>query len=213
MLTPVSNIVAYTISSTPPRPFRFKSTSLRFQVPGLHFPEFLLKSRFIRDMAGSDTWKTSMNILHNIRTWARRTIWGDRVRSGFSLFSCFHRTDDFNQLFLQFQGPTTILVQSRANRVRDILSDREVNEIADTPAGATFDTINRLEDGTTGPHHKSDYQIAAEEAVSEAPVPSRSVEQLTQELAGVSRNIAIIRDGKVEFERAGSTSQESKRTV
>jgi Trk K+ transport system NAD-binding subunit len=123
-----------------------------------------------------------------------------------------HSTDDIHQLFLQFQGPTTILVQSRANRVRDVLSDREVNEIADTPAGATFDVVNRLEKVTTDSHQKSDYQIAAEEAVSEAPVPSRSVEELTQELAGVTRNIAIIRDGKVEIERVGSTSQEAKKT-
>jgi Trk K+ transport system NAD-binding subunit len=92
------------------------------------------------------------------------------------------------------------------------LSDREVNEIADTPAGATFDVVNRLEKGTTDSDQKSDYQIAAEEAVSEAPVPSRSVEELTQELAGVTRNIAIIRDGKVEIERVGSTSQEAKKT-
>jgi hypothetical protein len=102
-------------------------------------------------------------------------------------------------------------VQSRAARVRDILSDREVNEIADTPAGATFDAINRLED-KTNPRRKRDYQVAAEEAVSEAPVPSRSVEQLTNELTGMSRNIATIRDGKVEFERAGSTTQEAKKT-
>jgi hypothetical protein len=71
------------------------------------------------------------------------------------------------------------------------MSDREVNEIADTPAGASFNAINKL----TG-----DYQRAAEEAVSEAPVPSRTVEQLTQELKGVSQTIATIRDGKVEFE-------------
>ncbi|KAL1964007.1 hypothetical protein VTN77DRAFT_7553 [Rasamsonia byssochlamydoides] len=181
-----SNVIAYTITSNPPRPYRFKSTSLRFQVPDVRLPEILTKSRFIRDMAASDTWKTSMKIFHRIRTWARRTIWGDR-------------------LFLQFDGPATILVQSRAARVRDVLSDREVNEIADAPAGVTYDAINRLEDKTQ-PGRKSDYQVAAEEAVSEAPVPSRSVEQLTNELKGTKQTIATIRDGKVEFERPGSTT-------
>jgi hypothetical protein len=30
-------------------------------------------------MADSDTWKTTMKILHKVRTWSRMTIWGDRV--------------------------------------------------------------------------------------------------------------------------------------
>lgn len=63
----------------PPQPYRFKSTTLRFQIPGLDIPELLLKSRYIRDFTASDTWKASMRIFHNVRTWARRTIWGDRV--------------------------------------------------------------------------------------------------------------------------------------
>lgn len=84
--------------------------------------------------------------------------------------------------------------------MRDIMSDREVNEIADTPAGATFNAINKLT-GAAKEEDKSDYQRSAEEAVSEAPVPSRTVEQLTQELKGVGQTIATIRDGKVEFEK------------
>ncbi|KAL1989857.1 hypothetical protein VTN49DRAFT_7054 [Thermomyces lanuginosus] len=173
------NVVAYTISSNPPTPYRFKSTSLRFNVPGMRIPEFLQKSRFIRDMAGSDTWKASMRILHQVRTWARRTIWGDR-------------------LFLQFTGPATILIQSRAARVRDIMSDREVNEIADTPPGVTLDLANRLE----AQRQKSDYERAAQEAVSEAPVaPSRTVPELTSDLKGVSQSVATVRGDKVEFER------------
>ncbi|KKA23028.1 Altered inheritance of mitochondria protein 24, mitochondrial Precursor [Rasamsonia emersonii CBS 393.64] len=187
-----SNVIAYTITSNPPRPYRFKSTSLRFQVPEVRLPEIFARSRFIRDMTASDTWKTSMKILHTIRTWARRTIWGDR-------------------LFLQFEGPATILVQSRAARVRDVLSDREVNEIADAPAGATYNALNRAEDKIQ-PDRKSDYQVAAEEAVSEAPVLSRSVEQLTNEIKGTKQSIATVRDGKVVFEEPGSTTQEAKET-
>lgn len=75
----ISNVVAYTLSSKPPQPYRFKSTTLRFQIPGLNIPELLLKSRYIRDLTASDTWKASMRIIHNVRTWSRRTIWGDRV--------------------------------------------------------------------------------------------------------------------------------------
>ncbi|KAH8701850.1 altered inheritance of mitochondria protein 24, mitochondrial [Talaromyces proteolyticus] len=185
-----SNVLAYTVSSNPPQPYRFKSTSLRFQVPGVHFPEFLLKSRYLRDLTASDTWKASMKILHNVRTWARRTIWGDR-------------------LFLQFDGPATLLIQTRAARVRDILSDNEVNEIADTPPGATFNAFNKLEYGKDH-QEKGDYQKAAEEAVSRAPVPSRTVDQLTQEIKGVSQSIATIRDGKVEFEKLEAKSEAAK---
>ena len=40
------------------------------------------------------------------------------------------------QLFLQFHGPSTILLQSQSSRLTDILSSEEVNEIAKTPPGA-----------------------------------------------------------------------------
>ena len=39
------------------------------------------------------------------------------------------------QLFLQFHGPTTILLQTRASRLSDVLTSENVNEIADTPPG------------------------------------------------------------------------------
>lgn len=40
------------------------------------------------------------------------------------------------QLFLHFHGPATILVQSRGAALSDVLTTRDVNEIADSPAGA-----------------------------------------------------------------------------
>lgn len=90
------------------------------------------------------------------------------------------------------------------------MSDREVNEIADTPAGATSNAINKLT-GATNAEATSDYQRAAEEAVSEAPVPSRTVEELTQELKGVSQTIATIRDGSVEFEKLKQQNADNAR--
>lgn len=78
------------------------------------------------------------------------------------------------------------------------MSDREVNEIADTPPGVTLDLANRLE----AQRQKSDYERAAQEAVSEAPVaPSRTVPELTSDLKGVSQSVATVRGDKVEFER------------
>ena len=42
------------------------------------------------------------------------------------------------QLFLQFHGPTTILLQTRASRPRDLLTSENVDEIADTKPGFTL---------------------------------------------------------------------------
>jgi hypothetical protein len=41
------------------------------------------------------------------------------------------------QLFLHFRGPVTLLIQSRSGgALTDVLTTRDVNEIADAPAGA-----------------------------------------------------------------------------
>ncbi|KAK0649260.1 mitochondrial biogenesis AIM24-domain-containing protein [Cercophora newfieldiana] len=117
-----SHVVAYSINKNPPLPFRLKS--LRLQIPsvpssissaaGNLVPEGL--SRFLRAMRDTDTYKAIARLLYGLRTAARRSIWGDR-------------------LFLQFQGPATILMSSRGVRVRDALTRDDVNEIADTEAG------------------------------------------------------------------------------
>ena len=68
------------MASSPPRPYRFKSTTLSFQVPGLRtLPRLLQGNKFIRDVSNSKGWKNTMGFLHKIRTWSRMTIWGDRV--------------------------------------------------------------------------------------------------------------------------------------
>jgi uncharacterized protein (AIM24 family) len=167
-----SNIVAYTMSSNPPRPYRFKSTTLSFQVPGLKtLPRLLQGNKFIRDVSDSKAWKNTMSFLHKLRTWSRMTIWGDR-------------------LFLQFDGPATILMQSRGPRVNDILSERQVTELADAPRGIT----------TLAPEEPS------KPTPSEAEI-SRSVENLNQELRGIRQSVAEIRkDGTVEIKEVGRTS-------
>lgn len=111
------NVVAYTITQNPPLPYRFKSANLRFQVPNLGLGYLVPDTKFFRVMRESATWRGLTTLLFNIRTAARRTIWGDR-------------------LFLQFRGPTTILLSSRASRISDVLTSRDINEIADSPAGA-----------------------------------------------------------------------------
>jgi hypothetical protein len=56
------------------------------------------------------------------------------------------------QLFLHFKGPATVLMQSRGAALSDVLTDRDVNEIADSPAGSVAQALSNdpaAEAGTT----------------------------------------------------------------
>ncbi|KAK9777792.1 putative Altered inheritance of mitochondria protein 24, mitochondrial [Seiridium cardinale] len=116
-----SNVVAYTITRNPPLPFRFKSSGIRFQIPSV--TAWFGNIKFFQAMRTTETYKFISRILYSLRTTTRRTIWGDR-------------------LFLQFRGPTTILMSSRGSRISDVLTKEEVNEIADAPAGAVPEAID-----------------------------------------------------------------------
>ncbi|KAK0713628.1 mitochondrial biogenesis AIM24-domain-containing protein [Lasiosphaeria miniovina] len=119
-----SHVVAYSVTKNPPLPFRLRSTRLAVQIPavpssvsaaaGRLVPDTL--SRFWRAMRDTETYKSVARLLFGIRTMARRSVWGDR-------------------LFLQFRGPSTVLMSSRGVRVRDVLTRDDVNEIADSEAG------------------------------------------------------------------------------
>ncbi|KAI0154704.1 mitochondrial biogenesis AIM24-domain-containing protein [Xylariaceae sp. FL1272] len=109
-----TNVVAYTMTKNPPLPFRFKSSSIRFQVPSL--TAWLETTKFFQNMRQTETYKLFSRLMYTLRTATRRTIWGDR-------------------LFLQFRGPMTILMSSRGSRISDVLTSADVNEIADAPAG------------------------------------------------------------------------------
>ncbi|RDL31923.1 Altered inheritance of mitochondria protein 24, mitochondrial [Venustampulla echinocandica] len=135
-----ANVVAYTVTQHPPLPYRLKSSNLRFQVPNLGFGDLLSKIKFFRVMKETDTWRGIRQLLFNFRTAARRTIWGDR-------------------LFLQFHGPTIILMSSRAARVSDVLTSRDVNEIADSPPGAVQSAVtlvNNPKEKETASERKAD---------------------------------------------------------
>jgi hypothetical protein len=80
--------------------------------------------------------------------------------------------------------------------VNDVLSGREVNEIADTPRGLT-----------SSPRQIEEQKLKEEEeAVNGVPDIARSIDNLRQETVGISQSIAKIRkDGKVEVEEVGRT--------
>ena len=44
-------------------------------------------------------------------------------------------------MFLQFYGPTTLLLQTRAARLNDVLSDRDVDEVAGVAPGSSVQTL------------------------------------------------------------------------
>ncbi|KAF2416526.1 hypothetical protein EJ08DRAFT_99732 [Tothia fuscella] len=158
-----SNVVAYTMTQFPPLPYRFRSTTLKLQVPSLTgwFPE----TKFFTEMRKTAVYKGVFGVAFTLRTWARRTIWGDR-------------------LFLQFRGPTTLLLQSRSSRVSDSLSTRDINEIADSPAGATQEVVATLNlDGAS-----------ATKASGTVP-PSRATEEQPRTI----KYATVTRDGKVEI--------------
>ncbi|KAI8312280.1 Altered inheritance of mitochondria protein 24 [Colletotrichum sp. SAR11_59] len=154
-----SHVVAYSVSRNPPLPFRLKSNILRFQVPSI--TGLLPETEFIKNMRDTSTYKTLARWLFSLRTTLRRTIWGDR-------------------LFLQFRGPTTILMSSRGVRVADSLTNKEVNEIADAPAGVAAEAVEL----TTKPKAEAKPPASVEQGPSAIHVAN------------------ISRDGKVNFEDA-----------
>ncbi|TDZ14527.1 Altered inheritance of mitochondria protein 24 [Colletotrichum orbiculare MAFF 240422] len=151
-----ANVVAYSVSRNPPLPFRLKSNVLRLQIPNVS--RFLPETNFLNAMRDTSTYKNISRWLFTLRTSLRRTIWGDR-------------------LFLQFRGPTTILMSSRGVTVADSLTTNEINEIADAPAGVVPEAVEL----TTKP---------------KVDVKPTSVEQAPSAIHVASIN----RNGKVNFE-------------
>ncbi|THV44859.1 hypothetical protein BGAL_0566g00020 [Botrytis galanthina] len=116
------NVVAYTMNQNRPLPYRLKASILKLQIPTLGFSKLLPDIKFFRVMQQTDSWNFVKRIAFTLRTAMRRTIWGDR-------------------LFLQFRGPTTLLMSTRATRISDVLTNKDINEIADAPPGAVTEAI------------------------------------------------------------------------
>lgn len=76
-------------------------------------------------MRDTGTYQYVARVLFTLRTATRRSIWGDR-------------------LFLQFQGPATVVMSSRGGKLRDVLSKEQVAEIADVEAGVVPEVIKEI---------------------------------------------------------------------
>jgi hypothetical protein len=86
---------------------------------------------------------------------------------------------------LRFDGPMTVLVQSRASRLNEVLSAQEINEIADTPPGVTEAALDRL------------VNQRREDTTSPSGIGARETREVRQTIASIRR------DGQVEFQRSG----------
>lgn len=137
----------------------------------------------MQNIKKGDTYKFFANIAYRIRTWSRRTIWGDR-------------------LFLQFTGPTTLLLQSRSARLSDVLSTQEVNEIADAPPGVVRAAVENASSGGGQMRQGSDaVQTGVEGATVSAQPTGAAKKEPRLSYASVTR------DGKVKIEETKSFSQ------
>lgn len=121
------NVVAYSMNQHAPLPYFLKASALTFQIPVLGFSKFLPDVKFFKVMQSSGTWKLAKKTAFSFRTFMRKYIWGDT-------------------LYLQFRGPTTLLMSTRATRISDVLTNRDVNEIADAPPNALIDAIDLKKD-------------------------------------------------------------------
>jgi hypothetical protein len=147
------------------------------------FGNFFPSSKFVQNIKKGKTYKFFANIAYRIRTWSRRTIWGDR-------------------LFLQFTGPTTLLIQSRAARLSGVLNAHEVNEIADAPAGLAREAIENARADDSQMKEGADHARTSvgRVTVSVMPAgPARTEPRLSYASVG--------RDGKVKIEETKSFGQ------
>lgn len=93
-------------------------------------------------------------------------------------------------------------MQSRGPRINDIMSAREVNEIADSPRGLTVGPTESI-----GDKDEEAFKKSVEAATNAGPVPTRSAEDITNEVKGVTQNVAkLTNEGKVIIEKVGQTN-------
>ena len=91
-----------------------------------------------------------------------------------------------HQLFLQFHGPTAILLQTRASRISDVLTSQDVNEIADTQPGVVQPLV----------------ALSRDESPAESGGQTKAAMPVTIKAPRMS-TASIGSDGKVTFEPVG----------
>lgn len=95
---------------------------------------------------------------------------------------------DFRQLFLQFYGPTTIILQTRPSRLSDVLTSQDVNEMADAQPGVVQPVVTLSREK---PHKEP-----ADSEPTAMPVIIKSPRMSTASIGS---------DGKVTFDPIGES--------
>jgi len=72
-----------------------------------------------------------------------------------------------SQLFLQFYGPTTVLLQTRASRISDVLTSQDVNEIANAQPGVIQPVVTLSQENS--PAGSTSQEKATMPVTSKAP--------------------------------------------
>ena len=168
-----THVLAYSAGRQLPLPYRLPSKFSGFQVPTLGLPllfnplsEAVRGSNFIRAMADTDTWRGISRAWWRMRTWLRASIWGDR-------------------LMMRFEGPGMILMQSRGERVRDVLGRKEIDEIASADSGSFIPAMKKVQQGM--------------DLGKDDPVDGRQGSQTSQHITKEA-TVKIGEDGKAKFE-------------
>ncbi|KAI4180157.1 MAG: hypothetical protein LQ348_005248 [Seirophora lacunosa] len=104
-------------------------------------------------------------------------------------FRAMSDSSTWRTLFLEFHGPVTILLQTRAVRLKDVLTNRDVNEIAEAPAGSVRKSLSVKAD-------------AASEALEQHEGTSPAMKTRPTQMSTAS----IGPDGKVVFNKEGAAS-------
>ena len=148
-----------------PRAFRFRG-GIKVQVPQFISSAFQ-RLGVVLEIKKSHGYQVLARFASSVRTVLRRTLWGDG-------------------LFLRFEGPATVLMTSRAARIQDVLTDRDVDEIADAPEGAAQRAVGAAERG-----------LSVKEAETEDG--NKDIKLVEQGVRGM-HVVTVKRDGKAVFE-------------
>ncbi|KAI5806148.1 mitochondrial biogenesis AIM24-domain-containing protein [Geopyxis carbonaria] len=155
----------------------------RLQVP--RAPQWLARRvaalEVVKTVTGSEAWRRVAGAVWAVRSWSRRTIMGERA-------------------FLRFQGPGTILLQSRTARLRDVIERDEIRDDAIVAPGVALPTARSPTTitatktaATTIPQET----VAAAEKMAEKTVPPQ-MQRAPASSGSLKR--AVVDQGKVVFE-------------
>ncbi|KAK9447066.1 mitochondrial biogenesis AIM24-domain-containing protein [Limtongia smithiae] len=174
-----ANVLAYT-SGVPgqkkPAPYRLKHLRFRLQIPG--FLKFFSKPSIITPSA-TPSPATSPSLATEI---AHTPLARFLARRWASIAGALRTLVFGDDLFIRFSGPATVLIQSRAPRLADVIPAAEVRELRElarvqSPAFAPVDGKVVEEDGEATLEH-----------TTEGPTSN-----------GGYLKVAVVQDGKVTF--------------